>query len=202
MSIAEKLQTIAENEQTVFEAGKKSEYDRFWDAYQKNGNLYFYENSFAGDGWHDGTYKPKYPIIGKWGGGLNNTFAYCYITDTLVPIYVDTTITTLRLTFNTARELKTIREIHITEVTSFDGTFNGLEKLENITFVGTIGYGLNFQWSTKLSKASIENIISCLSANTSGLTVTLSQTAVNTAFTDNEWATLIATKPNWTISLV
>lgn len=41
MSIAEKLQTIVENEQRVYEAGKnkgieegkKLEYDRFWDEY-------------------------------------------------------------------------------------------------------------------------------------------------------------------------
>ena len=35
MSIAEKLELIAENEQKVFDAGKKSEYDEFWDNYQK-----------------------------------------------------------------------------------------------------------------------------------------------------------------------
>ena len=34
MSIAEKLTTIAENEQKVYDAGQKSEYDRFWDSYR------------------------------------------------------------------------------------------------------------------------------------------------------------------------
>ena len=202
MTIAEKLQTIAENEQKVFEAGKKSEYDRFWDAYQNNGSLSCYSYSFAGDGWHDGTYKPKYPIVCKWNGAYM-TFGYAYMTDTIVPIYVDATTTLLNYTFNCARELKTIREIHITETTGFSNTFYDLVKLENLTFVGTIGQnGLNLQWSTKLSKASIENIIGCLSTSTSGLTVTLSKTAVDTAFTETEWATLIATKPNWSISLV
>ena len=38
MSIAEKLITIAENEERVYESGKKAAYDRFWDVYQQNGN--------------------------------------------------------------------------------------------------------------------------------------------------------------------
>lgn len=64
----------------------------------------------------------------------------------------------------------------------------------------------------KLSKPSITSIINCLSTTTSGLTVTLSKTAVNNAFetsegvadgsTSQEWLNLVATKTNWTISLV
>ena len=38
MSIAEKLQQIAENEQNVYDAGKKAQYDEFWDNYQNKGN--------------------------------------------------------------------------------------------------------------------------------------------------------------------
>ena len=34
MSIADKLTTIAENEQKVYDAGAKSEHDKFWDSYQ------------------------------------------------------------------------------------------------------------------------------------------------------------------------
>jgi hypothetical protein len=60
----------------------------------------------------------------------------------------------------------------------------------------------NVHWSPKLSKASIESIINALSSTTSGLTVTISKTAKEAVFTTEEWATLIATKPNWTISLV
>mgnify|MGYP003296383754 CR=1 FL=1 len=42
MSISDKLQTIAENEQRVFDAGKKTQYDEFWDALQKM--LDFFDN--------------------------------------------------------------------------------------------------------------------------------------------------------------
>lgn len=85
---------------------------------------------------------------------------------------------------------------------NFSGAFDYTSSLEDFTVVsGVFGSNLNFQWTTKLSKASIESIINALST-TNGLSVTLSATAKANAFTDSEWATLIATKPNWTISLV
>lgn len=61
MSIAEKLQTIAENEQKVYEAGKKSEYDEFWDEFQQNGNRVNYNSAFGGC-WNNKIFKPKYSI--------------------------------------------------------------------------------------------------------------------------------------------
>lgn len=62
MSIAEKLTTIAENEQKVFNAGVKSEYDRFWDNYQENGNRTNYARAFANSFWSTELFKPKYDI--------------------------------------------------------------------------------------------------------------------------------------------
>lgn len=82
-------------------------------------------------------------------------------------------------------------------------SFNNLPALEEIRFEGVIGQnGFNMQWSTKLSRESIGSIVNALSDTTSGLAVTLSKTAKEAAFTAEEWAALIATKPNWTISLV
>ena len=60
MSIAEKLTTIAENEQKVYEAGQKSEYDRFWDKHQMNGARTIYAGAFAG--WKGENFNPKYKI--------------------------------------------------------------------------------------------------------------------------------------------
>lgn len=62
MSIAEKLTTIAENEQKVYDAGKKSQYDEFWDNYQYYGSRKHYKYGFAGVGWNKETFKPKYKI--------------------------------------------------------------------------------------------------------------------------------------------
>lgn len=67
MSIAEKLTTIAENQQKVFDAGIESEYDRFWDAFQRNGertNYYvaFYSSDQRLPVWTDDNFKPKHAI--------------------------------------------------------------------------------------------------------------------------------------------
>jgi hypothetical protein len=66
---------------------------------------------------------------------------------------------------------------------------------------GTIAGAINLKWSKKLSKASIESVIGCLSDAKTGLTATFSTTAKNNAFTTEEWDALVASKPNWTIAL-
>jgi hypothetical protein len=81
MSIEEKLVTIAENEQKVYEAGQKAEYDRFWDDFQENGNRKIYFYAFSGSAWTQETLKPKYTIRPKPVGANTQTstgiFAYC-----------------------------------------------------------------------------------------------------------------------------
>ena len=91
-------------------------------------------------------------------------------------------------------------------------TFADNPKLESITFEGVIVGVINFGRSSKLSKSSIQNMFSCLSNTATEQTLTLSKTAVNNAFetssgladgsTSQEWLNLVATKTNWTISLV
>jgi tetrahydromethanopterin S-methyltransferase subunit B len=84
--------------------------------------------------------------------------------------------------------------------------FDYASSLVNLIFEDSIiSISLNLQWSTKLSKASITSIINALSTTTTGLSVTFSKTAVESAFgstTSAEWTTLIGTRSNWTISLV
>jgi hypothetical protein len=106
-------------------------------------------------------------------------------------------------TFENCRKLKRIAKMTVEETSTYSGTFIRCEALEELTIAGTIGRnGFDVHWSTKLNKASITSIINALSTTTSGLTVTLSKTAVNNAFTTDEWNALIDTKKNWTISLV
>ena len=105
-------------------------------------------------------------------------------------------------TFGNCPSLHTIAKIGADENTRFSTTFDYCHELQNLTIDGVIGQnGFNVRWSTKLTKASITSIINALSSTTSGLTVTISKTAKETAFTDAEWTALVATKPNWTISL-
>ena len=95
---------------------------------------------------------------------------------------------------------------------TFTSTFLMTSALTNLTIEGTIGQnGLNLSWSP-LNKASLISIVNALSDTTTGLTVTLRLSAVNTAFetvegladgsTSDEWTALAATKSNWTINLI
>lgn len=65
MSIAEKLTAVAENVPKVYEAGKKAEYDAFWDVFQQYGTRRKYDTAFYNPhhGWDGTTFNPKYDII-------------------------------------------------------------------------------------------------------------------------------------------
>lgn len=62
MSIAEKLVTISDNMQNLFNAGKQAEYDTFWKVLQLHGNKNEYYFAFAGSSWNSWTLNPKYII--------------------------------------------------------------------------------------------------------------------------------------------
>lgn len=190
MSIADKLTTIAENEQKVYDKGKadgkKAEYDNFWDNFQANVGTY--NNAFASSLWDDKCYNPKYPIDTVQ---MANCFANAQITDTKV---------TCKWTMNSSnifggcKKLKTIRTLYPAANLSFSSCFLSCSALENITFDAVISRSINFQQSTKLTVDSMKNIISCLEDFTGtdkeySYTLTLSSTS---------WANLEAdsTAPN------
>ena len=52
----------------VYEKGVSDEYDRFWDAYQDNGNRTDYKMAFCSTFWTEETFKPKY------GGTVKNAY--------------------------------------------------------------------------------------------------------------------------------
>ena len=58
-----------------FDEGKQAEYDRFWDAYQENGNRTDYRNAFVGYFWNKETLRPKYTCKVVDGGSM---FSQCY----------------------------------------------------------------------------------------------------------------------------
>lgn len=84
MSIAEKLTKVAENVPKVYEAGqeagKKTAYDEFWDAFQQNGKRRDYRGAF-GSGWTNDLFKPKYPIKPKdaYSYNLSATRMFSYV---------------------------------------------------------------------------------------------------------------------------
>ena len=123
------------------------------------------------------------------------------MTDTKVDIQV---ISPARVggTFYNCSTIVTIRKLIVDErVTYTADAFMNCSALKNITFEGTIGNTINFQWSP-LTKESIQNIIEHLSPSTSNMTLTLKKSAKEAAFTADEWEILVETKPNWEIVLV
>ena len=210
----------------VFEKGKQAEYDRFWDAFQNNGNITGYPNAFAYDRWTDEIYNPKYPIVSN---GCNQLFySNTKITDTKVEIDVTGASQAFYL-FQGCSKLKTIRKLIVRTtqawISSGVSTFNGCTSLENILIVKlddngvetldrVITKSIDLSMSTKLTKESIENIMNALDNATTvtNPTASFSKTAVNKAFETSlgandgvssaEWDSLQSTKSNWTISLV
>lgn len=200
MSIADKLKRIAENEQAVFDAGKKSEYDTFWDSYQENGNKISYRLAFFGSGWNDTTFRPKYPM--KMYKGQQQTQAFYYFRGTHIDVDIDFRAVGNAQVFQSASLLKTISKLIVTDEVTYTNWFAGCTALEDITIEGTIGNDISFSDCALLTKGSIESIIDALSGTVTGKTLTVNAAAKQAAFTDSEWAVLIGTKPNWTISLV
>lgn len=195
-----------------FEKGKQAEWNAFWDAYQENGNRTDYRYGFAGVGWTESTYNPKYPIVTA---SYTATSMYQYALVTKVKnVDFSNVLNYFTSIFNSCTKLKTIENIKLPTNCqgAFTGSFNNCTALEEFSFTGTIqNNGIDLHWSTKLNKASIERIINALSTTTSGLTITLSKVAVNNAFGINvddastypegsEYYNLRNSKPNWTIS--
>ena len=74
------------------------------------------------------------------------------------------------------------------------------DRFCNALVQGVISHSISFEILT-LSKENIKSIINALSSTATDQTITLKRCAKE-LFTDEEWAELIATKPNWTFSLV
>lgn len=246
MSIAEKLTTIAENEQKVYDSGKQAQYDELWDSYQKKGardnyNYAFYD--LTQGVWTPGIFKPKYSIVPTcmiecFRGTVKLTFDFVEWFDELGITFNTSKCTAFTGAFREAgfnrigvidmsnmsyagggnylfygAQAVTIDKLILSTKYQqfFTGCFQYAYKLENITISGTIGEDIDFQWSP-LTMASIKSVIGCLSNDVTGKAASFNLTAVNNAFETSEsaadgseseeWAALIATKPNWTISLV
>lgn len=208
--------------ESALQTGRELQQNDFWNSFQDNGNRTDYKYAFHC--WTETCLLPKYPIIIS--GNAQDCFSNLQISGTLY-CEIDTSnmtgayglfgassgitkivspldfskTTETGYCFNLCTSLQTVSIIS-SETTSWTTTtFNRCDALKNLTMSGTIGKNGFQVTSTVLSKASITSIINALSSSTSGLSIKLSRTAKNNAFTDSEWATLIATKPNWTINL-
>lgn len=206
MTFADKLMQIAENMPKVYEAGQKKEYDRFWDAFQKNGGTVNGTYMLAGHGWTDKIYAPKYPIKLSAGTGL---FAFSDITDTKVEIDFTNTSGSDTHVFNWGQSFTKIQMLKVNENTSYSNWFSYCINLEEIRFEGVIGKSLDIHWSTRLSTKSAFSIMKAL--KTSGgigsmtdVTLTLPMSVKTYVETDSGCSILLMTAQNagWTISFI
>lgn len=226
MTVAEKLQKIAENDQAVAEGveslnaeleqtlygtdtGGKSFYDAFWDAFQDYGNRRYYYNAFSNSssslGWTDLTYNPKYNIITD-NGSASNLFNFCGFTDTKVEVDLSLA-SAAQAAFQNCRELKTIRKLTLPQSTTASTTsiFFECQKLESIDLHGEVFDSLDFGWSSKLGRETIIRVVNALSTEVSGKFVRFTRSALNAAFDGGtesaEWQALIAPKNTWSFTV-
>lgn len=207
------------------DAGRQAEYDRFWDVFQDYGNRTDYDAAFFRSGFNEINFFPKYDLIPT---SLIQSFMNSKIKN-LKQILVDAGVVLdtsnctnfyyafyassithfpdidLRKATNCEYMFRdslatTIDKLIVCDKNNLSKSFANALNLENIVFEGTIGQNVDLHWSP-LTKASIESVMAALSDTASGMTASFQQSAVNGAFTADEWLALVAAKPNWTITL-
>lgn len=246
MSISRKLTTIAENQQRVYDAGyakgqaeggggsydegyevgQQAEYDRFWDAFQNNGNRTDYKYGFAGIGWTDETFKPKYDIRPAT---INRLFAECWIGDlvellrqknvtldtsnantvdylayncrlTTVPVLDLKKPTSLVYLFYGCDWIHTIEKIILADDGSqtFSGNTFRTPALKNVQFEGVIGKNFTMERCSALTTESVQSVIDHLKDLTGQTAQTITfHATVGGKLTDTQKATIAA--KNWTL---
>lgn len=203
------------------EDGKTEAYHTFWDAFQDGGKRTDYTGEFGKKYWDDTTFKPKYNIVVV--GSANQTFYNCAAM--VFPVELDTSACTNMNYFFCKSNFKSLPEIDargigssakisyflyncpnlesIERVFLHGGTmsncFGYLPKLVEVRFDGHFVSDLDMT-DSPLSRASLESTVAALSPTATGLSAVFNKTAVEAAFTEEEWTALCATRPNWTIA--
>lgn len=209
-----------------YAAGVKSEYDRFWDAFQDNGARTSYSRAFKG--WRQDCFKPKYDLVPT--GNASSMFAESQLTDVASAlkecgILLDTSQATnvqmlfywmkqltaaptidtrnapsLYYMFGSSNNLQSIEKIILKDDGSqvFDGAFNSCSALRELRFEGVIGNALNITSSTLLSYDSLMSIINALQVLPTETTKTITLGSTNIAKLTEEDIAII-TQKGWTL---
>lgn len=221
MSIADKLKTIAENEQKIYDKGMSDKESEFWDIIQQYGARKAYQYAFFL--WRTEYIRPKYKVEPTEGSASNmfygnselkkiekeyfdlsklpkTTYASmgnyytCFGCNNLEEIEdIGMPVHYYTNTFHNCHKLKTLTLNVSEETVQIMNAFHTCISLENVIVNGVIPVSINFQYSP-LSVESMKNVISHLKPNpTNGCTLT---------FTADCWSRLEASgKPyqeEWT----
>ncbi len=147
----------------------------------------------------------------KYKGGCTTVFNNAYVDNIFIDLKGVTSVNQLFNYNNSSLEPSSIK-LRITDsLTSTANMFYYLGDIPDaplaISFTedSVLVASLGLNQATYLKKETIYNIFSVMSDDVTGKTLTLKSAAVTRIFgsLDNEeWQTLIASKPNWTISLI
>ena len=196
----------------VYKAGKQAEKEDFWDKFQNNGNRTDYGYGFAGVGWTDENYNPKYPIRVT---STASIYQYSRITITKQPIIIQTTAAN-NSPFYACQFLEEITELVLeTDVSNASSAFSNCSSLTTVRITGSGKFlgSLNLRNSSYLTPESIRNFIEALSPDVSGQTITFKKSCLKAAFgieissdaeipTDNDFYTLRQSRRNWVFAYV
>ena len=179
MSVSEKLITVSENQEKIYQAGKNKEYDTFWDAYQQKGRRTSYINGFHGAGWTDDNFRPKYDIVVSGSGGW--MFSYTKISSLgdvkldlsgctkVTDMFISTAFVELpaldvskaadlNTMFAFSSSLKKVGTLKLGTNQTFVNTFQKCSSLKEISFSGEISRSIDFS-ACPLTPESMINII-------------------------------------------
>ena len=186
MSIAEKLTTIAENEQKVYKAGQ----DKFLhETMLSNGKRTFFGYMFRSCedlveppyfdtskstsfqsmfyGCHSLKRIPQYDFSNA--SASPDLFVECYELEELPEILLSKSQNTNYL-FLGCKKLKRVAKLDMTKSTTGTNMFGSCFQLEDITFVGDIRPSVSFADCPLLSNDSVNSIINALIDNREGAT--------------------------------
>lgn len=240
MTLAEKVLRAKQDYDEVYDAGKQAGHIDMVKSHQEYGERKDYQYMWAGKWWTEDRIQPQYDIkptdaymmfyqntnikdlvslLKSRGVSLDTSectnLQYTFSSPSITKIgVVDARkVYAFYYPFNGAKQLVEVEKFILKSngAQTFSGCFDNCESLEKFIVEGVIGKaGFNVKWSKKLNKESLTSIFNTLSTTTSGLTVTLSKTAVNNAFgidvddestypEGSEYYTLRHSKDNWTV---
>ena len=87
-------------------------------------------------------------------------------------------------------------------VPNYDSVFYSCRELVTLIIHGKFDKSLDLSLCTKLSKASIDNVLDSLSSVSNSETITFSKTAADKAYSATEWETLKSAHTNWVFKFV
>ena len=173
MSIRNKVETIANNQQAVYDAGfaKGSESGgqgastkAFWDNVKANSGYMVY--AFSGCAWRDNTFKPIYDIVPR--GNATCLFRACGITDLKkcfddAGVTLDTSqVTNANTMFGYSASLTTVPKLDLSNATNTQWLFNAcsaLQTIEEINFSANTPFNETFKSCSALTNMTVTGVI-------------------------------------------